>query len=108
MEAHAPRSRVTLFRVESRLLASNLGGRRDEEPDDHVAGRRSPLAAHQAAEDDRSASRWVAELIERTRRQQDDYDVAMQRYLAMQPRKIEWPEGRKPTREELYDRPGVR
>ena len=61
-----------------------------------------------AAEDDRSASRWVAELIERTRRQQDDYDVAMQRYLAMQPRKIEWPGGRKPTREELYDRPGLR
>lgn len=61
-----------------------------------------------AAEDDRSASRWVAELIERTRRQQDAYDVAMQRYLAMQPRKIEWPEGRKPTREELYDRLGLR
>ena len=57
-----------------------------------------------AAEDDRTVSRWVAELLERMHRQQDDYDVAMQRYLAMQPRKIEWSEGRKPTREALYDR----
>ena len=62
----------------------------------------------QAAEDDRSVSRWVADLIERMHRQQDDYEVEMQRYLAMPPRKIEWPGGRKPTREELYDRPGLR
>ena len=61
-----------------------------------------------AAEDDRSVSRWVSDLLERMHRQQDDYEVAMQRYLAMQPRKIEWPGGRKPTREELYDRPGLR
>lgn len=61
-----------------------------------------------AAEDDRTVSHWVAKLLERMRRQQDDYDVAMQRYLAMHPRKIEWPEGRKPTREDLYDRPGLR
>ena len=60
-----------------------------------------------AAEDDRSVSRWIAELLERMRRQEDDYQVAMKRYLAMKPRKIEWPEGRKPTREELYDRPGA-
>ena len=57
-----------------------------------------------AAEDDRTVSRSLAELLERMRRHQDDYDVAMQRYLAMKPRKIEGPEGRKPTREELYDR----
>ena len=60
-----------------------------------------------AAEDDRSVSRWIAELLERMRRQEDDYQVAMKRYLAMKPRKIEWPEGRKPTREELYDRSGL-
>lgn len=56
-----------------------------------------------AAEDDLSVSRWIAELLERMRRQQDDYEVAMQRYLAMKPREIEWPEGRRPTREELHD-----
>ena len=61
-----------------------------------------------AAEDDRSVSRWIAELLDRMRRQEDGCQVAMKRYLAMKPRKIEWPEGRKPTREELYDRPGLR
>ena len=40
-----------------------------------------------AAEDDRSVSRWIGELLERMRRQQDEYEVAMQRYLAMKPRK---------------------
>ena len=61
-----------------------------------------------AAEDDRSVSRWIAELLERMRRQEDEYDAAMKRYLAIKPRKLDWPEGRRPTREELYDRPGLR
>ena len=58
--------------------------------------------------EDRSVSRWVAQLLKRMRRREDDDQVAMKRYLSMKPRKIEWPEGRKPTREELYDRPGLR
>ncbi len=61
-----------------------------------------------AAEDDRNVSRWIVELLERMRRREDAYQVTMKRYLAMKPRKIEWPEGRKPTREELYHRPGLR
>lgn len=61
-----------------------------------------------AAQDDRSVSRWVAQLLERMRHQEDDYEVAMRRALARQPRNMEWPEGRRPTREELYDRPGLR
>ena len=61
-----------------------------------------------AAEDDRSVSRWIAELLEGRRRQEDEYEAAMERYLAIKPRKIEWPGGRRPTREELYDRPGLR
>ena len=61
-----------------------------------------------AAEDDRSVSRWIAELLEGRRRQEDEYEAAMKRYLAIKPRKIEWPGGRRPTREELYDRPGLR
>ena len=61
-----------------------------------------------AAEHDRSVSRWIAELLERMRRREDEYDVAMRQALAAKPRRIEWPEGRKPTRQELYDRPGLR
>ena len=61
-----------------------------------------------AAEDDRSVSRWIAELLERMRHREYDYELAMKRYLAMKPRKLEWPEGRKPTREQLYDRRSLR
>ena len=62
----------------------------------------------EAAKNDRSVSRWLAELLERMRRQEDLYEFAMKRYLAMKPRKIDWPADRRPTREELYDRPGLR
>ncbi len=58
-----------------------------------------------AAKDNLDVSRWMAELLERMRRQEDQYEAAMKRYLAMKPRKIDWPNGRRPTREELYDRP---
>ena len=57
-----------------------------------------------AAEDDRSVSRWIVDLLERMRRREDDYQVAMKRYLAMKPRKIEWPEVRKPTVARLWVR----
>lgn len=33
----------------------------------------------------------------------DEYVDAMKRYLERKPRKIDWPDGRRPTREELYD-----
>ena len=61
-----------------------------------------------AAEDDRSVSRWLAELLERMRLSEDRYDVAMRRYLEIKPRKLDWPGSRRPTREELHDRPGLR
>ena len=61
-----------------------------------------------AAQDDRSVSRWLAEMLQRMQRQEDQYEVAMKRYLAMKSHKIDWPDGRRPTREELYDRPGLR
>ena len=60
-----------------------------------------------AAKDNRSVSRWLAELLERMWRQEDQYEIAMKRYLE-KPRKIDWPNDRRPTREELYDRPGFR
>ena len=63
-----------------------------------------------AAEQNRSVSSWLAEVIEGMRRQEDEYEVAMERFLtrAREPRKLEWVDGRKPTREELHDRAGLR
>lgn len=61
-----------------------------------------------AAKDDRSMSRWIADLLARMRREEDEYEVAMKRYLAIKPWKMEWIDGRRPTREELYDRPCLR
>ena len=61
-----------------------------------------------AAEDDRSVSRWIADLLAGMRRGEDEYEVAMKRFLAIKPWKMEWVDGRKPTREELHDRAGLR
>lgn len=61
-----------------------------------------------AAENDRSVSRWVAEMLERTRRREDEYEIAMEQFLSRKPWKMEWRDGRRPTREELYDRAGLR
>lgn len=55
-------------------------------------------------------SEWVAERLAEVQRQEGDaseedrYAAAMKRFLAMEPRKFNWPNGRRPTREELYDR----
>ena len=61
-----------------------------------------------AAQEDRSVSRWLAELIEETRRRDDEYDVAMRSFLARKPQKLNWIDGRRPTRDEIYDRPVLR
>lgn len=58
-----------------------------------------------AAQEDRSVSRWLAALIEAMRRREDGYDIAVDRLLAIKPQKLEWIDGRRPTREEIYDRP---
>ncbi len=62
----------------------------------------------EAAKADRSVSRWLAELLDKMRRQDDEYEAAMARYLAIKPRKLQWVDGRKPTREELHDRASFR
>lgn len=61
-----------------------------------------------AAEDGRSVSRWLAELLEEMRGGEAEYDLAMERYLARNPRKLNWIDDRKPTRDELHDRFGLR
>lgn len=57
-----------------------------------------------AAENERSVSEWLAELLEEMQRREDKYEVAMKRFLARKPWKMEWVDGCKPTREELHDR----
>ena len=61
-----------------------------------------------AAENDCSVSRWLADLLERMRSQEDEYMIAMERFLARKPRELRWIDRRKPTREELHDRAGLR
>jgi plasmid stability protein len=61
-----------------------------------------------AAQEDRSVSRWLAELLEGMRRHEDEYDVAMKSFLSRKPRELHWIDGRRPTRDEIYDRPVLR
>lgn len=61
-----------------------------------------------AAEANRSVSGWLADTVEEMRRREDRYEVAMVRALARKPRKMTWVDGRKPTRDELHDRTGLR
>ena len=62
----------------------------------------------EAAKADRSVSAWLADLLSDTKCRSDEYDAAMERRLAIRPRKLDWIDGRKPTREELHDRVGLR
>ena len=61
-----------------------------------------------AAKNGRSVSRWLADLLASMKRQEDEYEVAMGRFLARKPRRLKWAGGRKPTRDELHDRAGFR
>ena len=55
-------------------------------------------------------SEWLTELVDEVRRGEEGYDAAMERFLerVRATRKLEWIEGRRPTREELHDRAGLR
>ncbi len=61
-----------------------------------------------AAEDGRSVSKWLAELLESMKRQEDEYEIAMKRYLAMKPEKLNESGEPYPARDSHYDRPGLR
>ena len=61
-----------------------------------------------AAENERSVSRWLADLLEGMRRRDDEYAIAMRQFLAVEPCAMEWTDGRKPSREELHDRAALR
>ena len=55
-----------------------------------------------------SVSQWVAEVLQGLMNDRRQYAAAMERLLAIKPRKFEWVDGRRPTREELHDRAGLR
>ena len=44
-----------------------------------------------AAEDNKTVSEWVSELLEEARRRQHDYRIAMQMLLTGTPDRIDWP-----------------
>ena len=60
------------------------------------------MAASKAAASGRRVSSWLAEQVKRMRRGGDRYEIAM----ARKPRRMEWIDGHRPTREELHDRAG--
>lgn len=61
-----------------------------------------------AAENERSVSKWLADLLEEMKRQEDGYEIAMKRYLAMKPEKLNENGAPYPSRDSHYDRPGLR
>ena len=42
-----------------------------------------------AAENGRSVSKWLADLLEGMKCQEDEYEIAMKRYLALKPEKLD-------------------
>ncbi len=59
-----------------------------------------------AAADGRGVSEWIADLLAETKRRDDAYEAARKEFFAVEPRKMEWVDGHKPTREDLHDRAG--
>jgi hypothetical protein len=55
-----------------------------------------------------SVSRYLGELLQRQMRSGGEYEEAMRRFLAKRPAIIKAADDRYPTREETYDRPGLR
>lgn len=61
-----------------------------------------------AAKHGKSVSRLVGEMLHERMRELRDYDEAMRLSLSRKPFEFEWIDGRKPSREELHDRPRLR
>ena len=62
----------------------------------------------QATENGRSVSKWLADLLERTRRQESEYEAAMECALAIQPEKLNEGGVPYPNRSTHYDRSDIR
>lgn len=61
-----------------------------------------------AAENGRSVSRWLADLLQGMRRKEDRYEVSMERALAIEPQRLNESEKPYPSRDSLHDRDGLR
>lgn len=61
-----------------------------------------------AAEQGKSVSRLVGEMLRERMRSNRDYEEAMHRFLAKKPRILSLPDARYPKRQDLYDRDGLR
>lgn len=61
-----------------------------------------------AAKDGLSVSSWVGKLLEGMKNREDEYEIAMERFLSRKPRKLKWVDDRKPSREELHERRNLR
>jgi hypothetical protein len=61
-----------------------------------------------AAEDDKSLSRLVGELLLEKMRTESEYQTAMENYLTRPPRVLKKKADKYPSREEIHDRPGLR
>ncbi|MDE2851810.1 MAG: hypothetical protein OYL92_16580 [Acidobacteriota bacterium] len=61
-----------------------------------------------AAENGRSVSRWLADLLQGMRRKEDRYEVSMERALAIEPQRLNESGKPYPSRDSLHDRDGLR
>jgi hypothetical protein len=61
-----------------------------------------------AAQRNKSVSRVLGEFLMERMREARDYNEAMRRYLSKKPIRMKPANGHYPTREELYDRAGLR
>lgn len=61
-----------------------------------------------AAQEDKSVSRYIAELLDRRMRESRDYANAMRRFLEHAPARINGARARLPARETLHDRADLR
>ncbi len=61
-----------------------------------------------AAEQNTSVSRLVGELLREKMLEEQDYQIAMQQYLSQPPKVLKTLGEKLPSREELYDRKGLR
>jgi hypothetical protein len=61
-----------------------------------------------AAEQGKSVSRLLGEILQERMREMREYAEAMRRYLSRKPFKFQWADGRRPTREDLHDRASLR
>lgn len=61
-----------------------------------------------AAEQGKSVSRLLGELLQERMRDFREYEEAKRRFLARKPFKFDWVDGRKPSRDEINDRSSFR